>query len=220
MNYTKEELYRLYWEEELSHDDIAKGLGESRRKLSLYMAKLGIPTRSLSDRSTNAYKHKESMMRKCHLSIPRKPMPPEESLRRWYLEELRNLDWIAHNCRVCTATVRKWFKACRIKTRWSSDRVYSNLHDEVLPNALREIESQGGRVIPLAIPDRVYSPDGILLRGAKVYSVELQNRRHNMRKVERAKANGFDGVVFYFIGKANEDTIQTIDFDKENVPSA
>jgi len=72
---SREELYRLYWEKQLSILEIAKIFNRDRKSVEHKMAVLGIPRRSLSEAlkiAWSAGRKKSSRLRCQSLAVPRK----------------------------------------------------------------------------------------------------------------------------------------------------
>ena len=99
---TKEELERLYCDENLLQKEIADLRGVSESTVRKWLKEDGIEMRSHSD-----------SMRIVH----GKNRPPEVELRRLHIKEKLPLKRIARIFEVAPSTMRGWFAECNIKTR-------------------------------------------------------------------------------------------------------
>lgn len=97
---SRAELYRAYWVEEKSVNELAEEFGISRTSLYRAFQALDIPRRG---------QNKADKIRREKLAEKRKYWD-EEYIHREYVEKGKTVSEIADECDVSTTTIRKWIK--------------------------------------------------------------------------------------------------------------
>jgi len=100
---SRDELYRLYVEKQMSQSDVAEQIGCSRSVISNWLSEYGIETRDVGGKYRDEYPYKD-----------------RDTLYRMYIEDEKTVVEIADELGCCQKTVSDWLDRHDIETRPSA----------------------------------------------------------------------------------------------------
>lgn len=215
-------LQSLYWDENLSQEEIAQRLGLKRDRVKYLMKKLNIPSRSIGQairvlgEKTNWARAKAVGKANIKFKLTK------EDLEELYLKKGYSQGRIAltEGCHI--DSVRRWMEHYGIPRRGRTERIHPQIIHRIVSNDVKKALMEQARQFVCLTPcgeeengTVIYVPDFVVLKGTSLYALEVEKgpwKKHRERQIEKAKKAGFEGVIFHYYGRSRKPKEESISF--------